>query len=101
MTNLVHDTLYRRSRASVMRAVHQIDDLMARAGGGPVRVLFEAASPMSFAVFRPVFDRLRRDPRLEFWFTGCDQSWNAQSIFAASGLSERAVTPADVRWKKF
>jgi hypothetical protein len=56
---------------------------------------------MSLAVFQPVLDRLRCDPRLEFWFTSCDKSWRSRAIFGRMGGSDRIVTPADVRWMKF
>ena len=40
-----------------------------RIGRTKQRMLFEAASPLSLVVSRPVLDILRRDPRLELWFT--------------------------------
>ena len=98
--NLVHDTVYRRTRTSVARALHAADDAI-RAGRHTRRLLFEAASPMSLAVFRPVFDRLRCDPRLEFWFTSCDRSWGAHHIFGQAGITQRVISPADARWMKF
>jgi hypothetical protein len=84
-----------------MRAVHRLDDALSRFGRGDVRVLFEAASPMSLAVFQPVLDRLQRDPRFEFWFTSCDRRWTPQSIFGRAGITDRVVSPADARWMKF
>jgi hypothetical protein len=99
--SLVHDTAYRRARGAVMRAVHRVDDTVSRFGRADVRVLFEAASPMSLAVFQPVLERMQRDPRLEFWFTSCDRRWTPQSIFGRAGISERVVSPSDARWMKF
>jgi len=101
MRNLVHDTTYRRTRAAVVQAIHRLDDAVSRVGRGRRRVLFEAASPMSLAVFRPVYDRLRRDSRIEFWFTTCDGSWDAEHIFGSAGITERVMPPGAVRWKKF
>jgi CDP-glycerol glycerophosphotransferase len=66
-----------------------------------VRILFEAASPMSLAVFRPVLDRLRADPRIQFWFTTSDGSWDASHIFRAAGLTDHVVTSRAARWMKF
>jgi hypothetical protein len=99
--NLVHDTFFRRTRSTLMSAMHDMDDLASRLRDRPLRVLFEASSPLSLAVFRPVFERLRQDPRLEFWFTSCDESWDAASIFAQAGITRRILTPAQVRWRKF
>src|SRR5204863_9404359 len=64
-------------------------------------VLFEAASPMSLAGFRPVYDRLRRDDRIELWFTTCDRAWDATRIFGPAGIVENVVSAREVRWKKF
>ena len=99
--SLVQDTAYRRARSAAMRAVHRVDDALSRFGRSDVRVLFEAASPMSLAVFQPVLERLQRDPRFEFWFTSCDRRWTPQSIFGRAGISERVVSPSDARWMKF
>ncbi len=99
--SLVQDTVFRRARGALTRAVHRVDDVLSRLGRGDVRVLFEAASPMSLAVFQPVLERLQRDPRFEFWFTSCDRRWTPQSIFGRSGISERIVSPSDARWMKF
>jgi CDP-Glycerol:Poly(glycerophosphate) glycerophosphotransferase len=99
--SLLQDTAYRRARNAVTRAIHRVDDALSRFGRREVRVLFEAASPMSLAVFQPVLERLQRDPRLEFWFTSCDGRWTPQSIFGRAGISERVVSPSDARWMKF
>ncbi len=71
--NLLQDTVCRRARATVVSAVHSADEFVSRLSRSERRVLFEAASPLSLAVFRPVLDRLQRDPRLEFWFTTSDR----------------------------
>ncbi|MGE3955573.1 MAG: CDP-glycerol glycerophosphotransferase family protein [Vicinamibacterales bacterium] len=99
--NLLHDTAYRRMRASVTSAVHAMDDVLSRREGTPQRILFEAASPMSLAVFGPVLRRLSRDPRLEFWFTSCSRTWHARAIFHAVGIHDRVVDAQHVRWSKF
>ena len=100
-TNLLHDTGYRRARARVAALIHTLDDTLTRRGGRPRRVLFEAASPMSLAVFAPVLRHLRSDSRLELWFTTCDRSWTSEAIFGPAGITERVVTPHEVQWAKF
>jgi glycosyltransferase involved in cell wall biosynthesis len=100
-TNLVHDTVYRRTRRSVVGALHRIDDRIAHLRRDRVRVLFEAASPLSLAVFRPVFERLRQDDRLEFSVTSCDQAWDMREMFAHAGLGEMVVEPGRASRMKF
>ena len=56
---------------------------------------------MSLAVFRPVYERLRRDDRLDFWFTTSDRAWDASRIFGPAGIVEHVVSAREVRWKKF
>ena len=51
--NLVQDTTYRRTRSAVVGVIHRLDDAASALGRPQRRVLFEAASPMSVAVFRP------------------------------------------------
>jgi glycosyltransferase involved in cell wall biosynthesis len=98
--NLVHDTVYGRRRAAASRALRRLDSF----GFGSASrrsILFEAASPMSLAVFRPVYERLRRDDRLEFAFTTCDRAWDATRIFGPAGITDNVFSADDVRWKKF
>src|SRR5665213_288555 len=97
----MHDTFFRRARHAAAQALHAADDLLARMSRTERRVLFEAASPLSLAVFRPVLERLQRDSRLEVWFTTSDRSWDADRTFRAAGIAERVVTPQQVRWMKF
>jgi glycosyltransferase involved in cell wall biosynthesis len=99
--NLVQDTAYRRTRSAVVSVVHRVDDLAAAIGRPNRRVLFEAASPMSVAVFRPVLESLRRDARVEVWFTASDGAWDAASLFGAAGIKDRILTAADAKWMKF
>ncbi len=99
--NLVHDTLFRRARHVVAQSVHAIDDALSRMSRPVRRVLFEAASPLSLAVFRPVLERLQRDPRIEFWFTTADRAWDSDRTFRRAGITQRIASPDAVRWMKF
>jgi glycosyltransferase involved in cell wall biosynthesis len=99
--SLLQDTCFRRLRSRLASTAHMCDEAMARKSGRPLRILFEAASPMSLAVFGPAFRQLARDPRLEFWFTSSDRTWGPRSIFGPAGLSERVVEASSVRWAKF
>jgi glycosyltransferase involved in cell wall biosynthesis len=99
--SLLNDTAFRRGRARLAAALHAVDAAIGSRQHRPMRVLFEAASPMSLAVFGPVFHRLARDRRLEFWFTSCDRSWDAPAIFRSAGLVERVIRPERARWARF
>jgi glycosyltransferase involved in cell wall biosynthesis len=98
---LTHDTTYRRTRAAMVRFVHRLDDAVSAIGRTESRVLFEAASPLSLAVFRPVLELLRRDARIQMWFTAGDGAWDPAAIFGPAGITERVVTAADAKWMKF
>jgi glycosyltransferase involved in cell wall biosynthesis len=100
-SDLLHGTSYRRARRAVVQRIHAVDDIVSRIGNSRQRVLFEAASPLSLAVFRPVREQLERDERIQLWFTTSDESWDADRIFRAAGIVERVVTPAAARWMKF
>jgi glycosyltransferase involved in cell wall biosynthesis len=99
--DLLQDTFARRLRSAVIRAAHNVDDAVLDWRGGRRRVLFEATSPLSMAVFQPVYERMRHDERLEFFFTAKDRAWQAQEIFHTSGITERVLAPHEVRWQKF
>lgn len=99
--NLVYDTLFRRSRAAAAEGLHCADEFVSGLSRRRRRVLFEAASPLSVAVFRPVLARLQRDSRIEFWFTTADRSWDSDHTFAAAGIEDHVITPKQARWMKF
>ena len=90
--SLVHDTVYRRCRKRVITRLHDLDDGIARSGRSDRRILFDAASPVSFAVFKPIYERLRHDPRLELWFTSHGVVWQAHEIFGPAGISTNVVS---------
>jgi hypothetical protein len=98
---LFDDTVYRRARRAIASTLHTIDDAVSSRGRDRLQILFEAASPMSVSVFRPVLDRLRSDPRLEFWFTTADGAWQSDQIFVTPDLAGRVLPINSVRWMKF
>jgi hypothetical protein len=62
--------------------------------------MFDAASPMSFAIFAPVYERLSRDPRVELWFTALGEVWKPDEIFSAAGITANVVDSATAAWMK-
>jgi glycosyltransferase involved in cell wall biosynthesis len=95
------DTLYRRTRHRLADGAHDLDDGLARARGGARTILFEAASPVSFAVFKPVYLRLARDPRVNFYFTSTTRSWPAEAIFRSVGITNRVIPASKAAWMRF
>jgi len=98
--SLVHDTLYRRARRRSVAYLHDLDDRVSRRARSRSQVLFEAASPMSFAIFKPVCERLRQDPRVELWFTAHGRVWQPREIYGPEGIQDNVVPPAHARWMK-
>lgn len=98
--SLVHDTIYRRARPRVIAKLHDLDDALTSARRPRKRILFDAASPMSFTVFQPIYERLRRDGRLELWFTSAGGVWSLEEIYGPAGVTSRVVPAARAAWMK-
>jgi len=93
--SMMHDTIYRRARRRTISQLHTFDDALSRVGRAKRRVLFEAVSPMSFAVFQPVYERLQKDPRIELWFTAHGSVWKPSDIYSPLGIREK-VAPSSI-----
>jgi hypothetical protein len=91
---------HRRARRRAIAQLHGLDDAFARIGRSKRRLLFEAVSPMSFAVFQPVYERLRADSRLELWFTAHGSVWQPEDIFTPVGIVENVVSSSIARGMK-
>jgi glycosyltransferase involved in cell wall biosynthesis len=97
--SMIHDTVYRRVRRRTIARLHDIDDAVSRSRSRK-RVIFDAASPMSFAIYRPVYERLRRDPRLDLWFTAHARVWQPADIYGPAGVTTNVVSPKGAAWMK-
>jgi hypothetical protein len=98
--SLINDTAYRRLRRRLVSRLHDLDDLVSTRTRGPRRILFEAASPMSFAIFKPVHALLEKDPRLEVWFTAYGRAWQPAEIYGQFGITANVVPASRARWMK-
>lgn len=98
--SLVQDTTYRRFRRGLVDTLHDLDDSVARSRRERRRVLFEAASPMSFTIFRPIYERLKTDPRVEIWLTAYSSVWQPEQLFGRFGITDRIVSRAAAQWLK-
>ncbi len=89
-----------RFRQRVIDPVRRVDDLLDAFRGRPRRILFEVASPSSFAAVEPVSRRLRLDPRVEIYFTAPASGWSAETLFQSAGIFDRVITPSQAVWMK-
>jgi hypothetical protein len=69
----------------------------------PARILFFAKIPMNYALFQPVHERLARDARLRFFFTGKYQGGKdpARVYRSYDLLGGELVRNAFARWLKY
>ena len=86
-------------RAAVSRRLRALDAAAGRLSGRR-RVLLEARVPMEFIALRPVFERLRRDVRLDVRLT-FDGRADLAETFAREGVAERVLSRAECEWQRF
>jgi hypothetical protein len=98
--SMLQDTTYRRLRRGVVGRLHDMEDAVSRTTHRRKRVLFEAASPMSYTIFEPIYERLKRDPRVELWFTSYGSVWEPHQIFGAFGITENILPRSRAAWFK-
>jgi CDP-glycerol:poly(glycerophosphate) glycerophosphotransferase len=87
-------------RLPIVNALHRADDRLTRLRGLPRHVMFEAANPMLFNVFRPVYDRLSADPRIAMTLVPHGSEFRADQTFAAASGRDRVVSPKRAAWMK-
>jgi hypothetical protein len=68
-------------RSGILQGLRRADKHLSRRIRNIRKVLIDARTPMNFAVIAPVFKRLRRDPRIDFYFTTSRQSDRAENVF--------------------
>ena len=88
------------ARSVVVNALHKADDYVAGSPRLPRRVMFEAANPMLFNVFRPVYERLSADPRISITLVPHGSEFTAAEIFAGASGRDRLATPRRAAWMK-
>lgn len=87
-------------RAPLVDALHRADDRLAGLRGLPRQVMFEAANPMLFNVFRPVYERLSADPRIAITLVPYGSEFRPGETFAAASGRDRVVSPRRAAWMK-
>jgi hypothetical protein len=96
----VQDTVYRRARRGLVSNLHALDDRLSRRQATSARILFEAASPMSFVILRPLYQRLVSDNRLELWFTAKGEVWRPRDLYQTFGITDNVISPGKAAWTK-
>jgi hypothetical protein len=86
--------------ASIVQALHDVDDRLSRWRRRPRQVMFEAANPMLFNVFRPVYNRLSADPRIAITLVPYGTEFGADATFATATGRDRIVSPMRAAWMK-
>ena len=92
---MVKKPTYRPRTVAMLR---RVDRLWSRYRGRRL-VLLEARTPLNLAVLRPVFEALRRDPRIRLRFTGPARA-DLRDAFAELGVGSLAVTSARAKWMR-
>jgi hypothetical protein len=55
---------------------------------------------MSFTIFRPIYERLKDDPRLELWFTSYGSVWEPRHIYEPFGITTNILPRSRAAWLK-
>lgn len=50
------------------------------------RLVFDGSTPFEFAMFRPVYERLRSDPRIEIFFTSSQLAKDPLVLYQPFGI---------------
>jgi hypothetical protein len=87
-------------RGPIVRAFHRADAFLNRHRRLPRHVMFEAANPMLFDVFRPVYNRLSADPRIAITLVPYGNEFAAAEIFSRATGRDRIVRPHRAAWMK-
>lgn len=66
------------------------------------RLIFDGSSPFEFAMFRPIHERLKRDRRLEVFFTASRLDGSPRELYRGLGVSaSQVLSRRRARWMKF
>lgn len=63
--------------------------------------LVNARTPMNYAIVRPVLDAMRKDERVEFYFTASEQPSRVREIYREAGEGARLITPLRASLMRF
>ena len=69
--------------------------------GGVRAVLIDARRPMNYSVIAPIYNRMRGDPRIRFYFVASEQPGRARQIYREAGNEIEIISPRQAFWMKF
>jgi hypothetical protein len=84
----------------MVEVLHRADHHLTSLRRLPRQVMFEAANPMLFNVFRPVYERLSADPRIAITLVPHGREFGAAETFAGASGRDRIVPPRRAAWMK-
>jgi hypothetical protein len=90
----------RRLLHQPVAAARALDRRLTRRAGRR-RVLFNARTPMNYAIVAPVHRAMRSDPRVEFYFTASEAPGRAAEILRDAGPDARIVSPRRATLTRF
>src|SRR5690242_10443757 len=65
------------------------------------RVLVDALTPVNYALVAPMYERMRADPRVAFYFTASDEPRRMREIYAGAPDGIRLIHPARAAAMRF
>jgi CDP-Glycerol:Poly(glycerophosphate) glycerophosphotransferase len=83
-----------------IEAARSLDRLLTRRRDRR-RILFNARTPMNYAMFAPVHRALAADPRIEFYFAASEAPERATDVLREAGPDARIVSPRRASLMRF
>jgi hypothetical protein len=83
----------------VKTLLKEIDNVLVSSLRQRKHILYSGICPMNYAIFEPVYDRLKEDERLTIYFTNPVQDWNFCERFNVP--REKFIASSEVRYRKW
>jgi hypothetical protein len=81
------------SAGKMMRWMRDADKRLSRTISNRRRILVNSRTPMNFAVMAPIYNAMRDDPRVEFYFTASEQPAQIRTIYRETNPDLKVITP--------
>jgi hypothetical protein len=82
-------------------ALRDADDALDTLRGRPRRILFDARTPMNYVMWRPVAERLARDPRIEQWHMAGEETGRPYALYDPVGVRDRIISRLEAQLMRF
>jgi hypothetical protein len=77
------------------------DDALDALRQRPRRIVFDARTPMNYAMWRPIAERLARDPRIEQWHMAGEEVGRPYALYAQVGVRDRVISRLEAQLMRF